>query len=149
MGHSVSPYFDFFDRFHCQNYLLDLVRVLTQSCNHSVIFVQINPGVVRCVVNPLGWNDISLQNVVRAVSDRGLEVKHCFDPARLKLGVCLENPSISHSFSRKHTRCLDQVVCYIGLFDPRSFRGIVYEILYRQVPADSAVSFDMYHCSML
>ena len=66
--HSVSQYFDFFDRFHCQNYLLDLVRVLTQPCNHSVIFVQINPGVVRCVVNPLGWNDISLQNVVRAVS---------------------------------------------------------------------------------
>ena len=107
MGHSVSQYFDFFDRFHCQNYLLDLVRVLIQPCNHSVIFVQINPGVVRCVVNSLGWNDISLQNVVRAVS--GLEVKHCFDPARLKLGVCLENPSISHAFSRKHTRCLDQV----------------------------------------
>ena len=93
-------------------------------CHNPVLFMQTNPRVLRYVVDPLGWNDISLQDPVRAVS--GLKIKHRFHPARLKLVVCLETPSISHTVSSKHTRCLNQVVCHIGPFDPRPFRGIVH-----------------------
>ena len=138
----------------------DLVRVLTQPCNHSVLLSQPchfranqrRDGAVCRLPTGMEWHQPSecmqwglsvalKSSTVLTLPDSNWVCTSRVRRFRILSLINTPGVSIRSNGPMWHTT---KSVCHIGPFDPRPFRGIVYMILYWQVPADSAVSFDIY-----